>query len=71
MRYKVGNKWLKITTKEDDLAKAKSKALDLVTNARFRKRNNLPTVSKQFRTIANLAIKRMDEETAAGHEKAS
>lgn len=33
VRYKVGNKWLRTTTKEEDLAKAKSKAVDLVTNA--------------------------------------
>jgi integrase len=71
VRYKVGNKWLRTTTKEEDLAKAKSKAVDLVTNAWFRERNSLPTVSKRFRTIANLAIKRMDEETAADRGKAS
>ena len=71
VRYKVGNKWLRTTTKEEDLAKAKSKAVDLVTNAWFRERNNLPTVSKRFRTIANLAIKRMDDEIAAGQGKAT
>lgn len=71
VRYKVGSKWLRTTTKEENLAKAKSKAVDLVTNAWFRERNNLPTVSKRFKTIANLAIKRMDDETAAGHGKAT
>ena len=71
VRYKVGNKWLRTTTKEDDLERAKSKAVDLVTNAWFRERNNLPTVSKRFKTIANLAIKRMEEELQGGYGKAS
>ena len=71
VRYKVGNKWLRTTTKEEDLDRAKSKAVDLVTNAWFRERNNLPTVSKRFKTIANLAIKRMEEELAGGYGKAA
>jgi hypothetical protein len=71
VRYKVGNKWLRTTTKEEDLERAKSKAVDLVTNAWFRQRNNLPTVSKRFKTIANLAIKRMQDELNGGHGKAT
>ena len=71
VRYKVGNKWLRTTTKEDDLSKAKSKAVDLVTNAWFRERNELPILSKRFKTVANLAIKRMEEEIAHGYGKAT
>lgn len=69
VRYKVGNKWIRTTTKETDLAKAKSAAVDLVTNAWFRERNNLPTLSKRFKTVANLAIKRMEDEIARGNKK--
>ena len=71
VRYKVGSKWLRTTTKEEDLAKAKSKAVHLVTNAWFRQENNLPTVSKRFKTIANLAIKRMEDELAGKRGKAT
>ena len=71
VRYKIGHKWLRSTTKEQDLNQAKSKAVDLVTNAWFRQRNNLPTVSKRFKTIANLAIKRMEDELANEHGKAT
>lgn len=71
VRYKVGNKWLRTTTKQEDLTQAKSAAVELVTNAWFRQRNNLPTVSKRFKTIANLAIKRMDDELKGGHGKAT
>ena len=69
VRYKVGNKWSRTTTKEEDLERAKNKAVELVTNAWFRQRNNLPTVSKRFKTIANLAIKRMEEELLGGYGK--
>ena len=71
VRYKVGNKWLRTTTKEEDLNQAKSKAVHLVTHAWFRQENNMPTVSKRFKTIANLAIKRMEDELANDHGKAT
>jgi integrase len=71
IRYKVDNKWLRTTTKEEDLKLAKAKAVDLVTNAWFRQRNNLPIVNKRFKTVANLAIKRMEEEIAAERGKVS
>ena len=71
VRYKVDNKWLRTTTKEEDLERAKNKAVDLVTNAWFRQRNNLPTVSKRFKTIANLAIKRMENELSSDTGKAT
>lgn len=71
VRYKADGKWLRATTKQEDLAEAKSSAVDIVTNAWFRVRNNLPIVNKRFKPVANLAIKRMDDLLAAGQGKAS
>ena len=71
VRYKADGKWLRTTTKQENLADAKSAAVDLVTNAWFRTRNNLPVINKRFKAVANLAIKRMETMLAAEQGKVS
>jgi len=61
VRYKADGKWLRNSTKQTKLEDAKQAAVDIVTNAWFRERNNLPLINKRFKYIANLAIKRMGE----------
>jgi integrase len=67
----VGVKKLRNTTNEIDINKAKSRAVDIVMNAWFREKNQLPIVSKRFKSVAELAIKRMEEANEAGHGKAT
>jgi hypothetical protein len=61
IRYKANGKWERTTTKCEDLTDAKSKAVELVTNAWFREKNDLPIVSKRFKAVATLAIRRMED----------
>jgi integrase len=61
VRYKVGGKWLRSTTKQNTLEAAKQAATDIVMNAWFRVENDLPIVNKRFKHVANLAIKRMND----------
>ena len=61
VRYKAAGKWLRSSTKKDTLEEAKQAAVDIVTNAWFRERNNLSLINKRFKHVANLAIKRMNE----------
>ena len=56
-RYKVGNRWKRETTKETDRKLAEKKAWDLMGEADFRLRNNLPAITRRFREVAALAIK--------------
>ena len=69
VRYKVDGKWLRSTTKKNTLEEAKQAAVDIVTNAWFREKNNLPIVNKRFKHVANLAIKRMEDLLANGQGK--
>lgn len=71
VRYRVDGKKLRNTTNEIDLDKAKERAVEIVMNAWFREKNQLPVVSKRFKAVADLAIKRMKEANEAGHGKAS
>lgn len=61
VRYKVGSKWLRSTTKKNTIEEAKQAAVDIVTNAWFREKNDLPIVNKRFKHVANLAVKRMND----------
>ncbi len=71
VRYKGEGKKLRNTTHEVDLDKAKKVAVDIVTNAWYRVKNDLPVVNKHFKAVADLAIKRMEEMNEAGHGKAT
>jgi integrase len=66
-RFKVDDQWQRATTKERDLKKARRKARELLLTAEIRKRDNLPVVTRRFRDVAELAIKRMEADLAAGH----
>ena len=71
VRYKIGSKWLRATTKQEKLTEAKKAAVDLILNAKFREKNDLPVINKRFKSVANLAIKRMNELNEAGQGKAT
>ncbi len=69
VRFKVQGKWVKASTKAEDLKEAKSNAVEQVTNAWFREKNDLPIISKRFVQVANLAIRRMEDAERAGQYK--
>lgn len=64
-RFKVGSLWQRATTKERNLNNAKKVAKKLMIEAEVRLRENLPVVTRRFRDVAKLAIKRMEDELAA------
>lgn len=68
-RFKAGGVWQRATTKERNLSNAKKVAKELMIEAELRLKNNLPVVTRRFRDVAKLAIKRMEEELAAGKGK--
>jgi integrase len=69
VRYKADGKWLRATTKQAELTDAKAAAVELVMNAWYRAKNDLPVITKRFKSVANTAIKRMEAALAAGHGK--
>jgi integrase len=71
VRYKVSGAWQRTTTKCEELKDAKLSAEEIVSEARFRERNQLPTISKRFTQVAKLAINRMQQLEKAGQGKAT
>lgn len=70
-RFKAYNKWERVSTKERSLKKAKARAVEIYTDSVYRERHGLPSVSKRFSKVANLAIKRIDDLIEAGQGKES
>lgn len=70
-RYKVDGVWQRASTKERDLKKAKEQAKRLMIEAEFRKRQNLPVITRKFRDVAKLAKARMEDELKNGVGKVS
>lgn len=68
-RYRIGHHWLRTTTKQSELEKAKAVASDIYLRARFRHEEGLPLVSKRFTQVAALAQHKMEEQLEAGEGK--
>lgn len=71
VRFKAHGKWERMSTKCERLSDAKSKAVDMVSEARFREKNDLPIVKKRFKSVARLAIQRMTDMDKANQGKAT
>lgn len=71
LRYKAHGKWERQTTKCEDLREAKLKATDMVLDARFKEKNNLPVVNKRVKSVAKLTIRRLEDMIASGRGKAT
>jgi integrase len=68
-RFKVDGAWIRATTKQRDLDKAKQRAFELKVEAEIRKRSNLPVVTRRFRDVARLAVERLEHDIAIGKGK--
>ncbi|CAN5377442.1 hypothetical protein BH10PSE13_BH10PSE13_13360 [soil metagenome] len=45
-KFKLGQRWVRATTKRDDLADAKKAAKDLFTEFKFKQKYDLPVITK-------------------------
>jgi integrase len=71
VRYKAHGKWERQTTKCEELTAAKQKATDIVVDARFKEKNSLPILNKRVKSVAKLAIRRLEALIASGRGKAT
>ena len=71
VRYKAHGKWERQTTKCQDLKEAKQRATDLVLDARFKEKHDLPIVNKRVKSVAKLTIRRLEALMASGRGKAT
>lgn len=68
-RFKVGGKWVRVTTKQRDKKAAAEAAKELYLEAQFKDKHNLPVITRRFSDIARLAIATMQEAIEGGQGK--
>jgi hypothetical protein len=62
-------KWHRTSTRVHDVDEAKERALDIYYEARAKQRANLPPTSRRFSSVAEMAIRQMEEELATDRGK--
>lgn len=68
-RFKMDGRWIRCSTKEKDLNKAKEVAKDRYLDAHYRVKHGVPAQSKRFKDVAKLAIDRMQKAVDSGEGK--
>ena len=68
-RFKIGDRWVRVSTKQLDRTAAAKVAEDLYLEAQFKAKHDLPVVTRRFKPVAELAIKGMEAALAAGQGK--
>lgn len=68
-RFKIGTKWVRVSTKQRDRKDAEKTAEELYLDAKFKERNKIPVITKRFKPVAELAIKHMQAALDGGQGK--
>lgn len=69
-RYCIDGKWQRNTTNERDIKKAKERAKDIYKEAIWKQKNNVAPITRFFRDIAKVTVKRLQAEIDSGSGKA-
>ena len=59
IRFKLNNRWIRLTTKKTNFKEAQETAIDIFMDYSFKAKNKLPIVNKTFKSIALIAIDEM------------
>ena len=70
-RFQIDGKWQRNSTNERNLADASKRAHEILIEANVRKKMNAAPITRYFRDIAHLAVRKMDDDTAQGKGKVS
>jgi tRNA U38,U39,U40 pseudouridine synthase TruA len=68
-RFKLDGRWIRCSTKEKNLDRAKEIAKDRYQESKYRVRLGIPAQSKRFKDVAKLAIDRMQKAVDSGEGK--
>ena len=55
-KFKIGRRWVRVTTKQGDLEQAKATAKDLFVEYKFKEKHELPVITKRFADVARYVI---------------
>lgn len=68
-KFKIGQRWVRATTKLEDLEEAKVAAKDLFIDFKFKEKHDLPVITKRFADVARFVITDMRKALDGGGGK--
>jgi integrase len=69
--FKIDGKWQRTTTGERDLKKATDVAKDIYKEAHWKKKNNVAPITRYFRDVAKVVVKKLQDALDSGDGKAT
>lgn len=69
MRFKLDNKWIRVTTGKRDRKEADDAAIEIYVDAKAKLKYGVPLQTRRFKPVAELAIKSMQDALDAGQGK--
>jgi integrase len=68
--YKIDGKWQRTSTKQRDIKKAIEVAKDLYKEAHWKKKNQVAPITRYFRDVAKIVVKKLQDAIDSGEGKA-
>jgi hypothetical protein len=68
-RFRIGNKWIRTSTKCTESKEAEDSAFELYNDAYYKAKNNLPVVSRKFKSIAEAVTAKLQRQLDSGAGK--
>ncbi len=69
MRFRIGRKWIRTSTKCEELDEAQAVALELHAEAKFKEKNNLPVITRKFKSVAEAVKADLQKQRDSGEGK--
>ena len=63
-RFRIGNKWIRTSTKTEDLEEAEVFATDHYYESKVKEKNNLPIITRKFSSVAEAIKAKLEKETS-------
>lgn len=63
-RYRIGRKWIRTSTKTEDLEEAEVFATDHYYESKFKEKNNIPIVTRKFSNVAEAVKMKLENDTS-------
>jgi hypothetical protein len=68
-RFRIGRKWVRTSTKCEELDEANGVALELHAEAKFKEKNNLPVITRKFKSVAEAVKVDLQRQRDSGEGK--
>lgn len=70
-RFRIGRRWIRTSTKCEELDEAEAAALEMHAEAKFKEKHDIPVVTRKFRSVATSVKERLQKAQESGQGRAA